>query len=283
MDGARLGSPALGPQSKVSEYHQSRRGAIYARHSATLDAGGLTYPCLLHAARVGPLAQGAAGRRPAAALRGHLPRAIGGGACPQKSAAGHLADHAVPRAHREVRRVRRLRARVAEIRHRRHRRLHPAARRRQRRLLFQQCHRRRRDGRHARIARRGSPDQYAATAPGARGTASCARRPTDTCRCSWVPTARRSRSATAPSACASFANVAIYPVRIDKSPVPARAFDDRNGVLDARADGAPFRRQTSRPRAGALRRVAAHCVAARGRAAHAARRERALARIGNPA
>ena len=27
------------------EYHQSRRGAIYARHSATLDAGGLTYPC----------------------------------------------------------------------------------------------------------------------------------------------------------------------------------------------------------------------------------------------
>jgi glutamyl-tRNA synthetase len=27
------------------EYHQSRRGAIYARHSATLDASGLTYPC----------------------------------------------------------------------------------------------------------------------------------------------------------------------------------------------------------------------------------------------
>jgi len=27
------------------EYHQSRRGAIYARHSATLDARGLTYPC----------------------------------------------------------------------------------------------------------------------------------------------------------------------------------------------------------------------------------------------
>ncbi|MEO8018468.1 MAG: glutamate--tRNA ligase [Pseudomonadota bacterium] len=27
------------------EYHQSRRGAIYARHSAALDARGLTYPC----------------------------------------------------------------------------------------------------------------------------------------------------------------------------------------------------------------------------------------------
>jgi nondiscriminating glutamyl-tRNA synthetase len=27
------------------EYHQSRRGPIYARHSATLDARGLTYPC----------------------------------------------------------------------------------------------------------------------------------------------------------------------------------------------------------------------------------------------
>jgi glutamyl-tRNA synthetase len=27
------------------EYRQSRRGAIYARHSATLDARGLTYPC----------------------------------------------------------------------------------------------------------------------------------------------------------------------------------------------------------------------------------------------
>ncbi|HEU4593088.1 MAG TPA: glutamate--tRNA ligase [Steroidobacteraceae bacterium] len=27
------------------EYHQSRRGAVYARHSATLDARGLTYPC----------------------------------------------------------------------------------------------------------------------------------------------------------------------------------------------------------------------------------------------
>src|SRR5688572_1106319 len=27
------------------EFRQSRRGAIYARHSATLDARGLTYPC----------------------------------------------------------------------------------------------------------------------------------------------------------------------------------------------------------------------------------------------
>ena len=27
------------------EYHQSRRGAIYARHSAALDARGFTYPC----------------------------------------------------------------------------------------------------------------------------------------------------------------------------------------------------------------------------------------------
>jgi len=27
------------------EYHQSRRGAVYARHSATLESRGLTYPC----------------------------------------------------------------------------------------------------------------------------------------------------------------------------------------------------------------------------------------------
>ena len=32
-------------QQPGEEYRQSRRGAIYARHSATLDARGLTYPC----------------------------------------------------------------------------------------------------------------------------------------------------------------------------------------------------------------------------------------------
>jgi glutamyl-tRNA synthetase len=37
----------IGAQSSTSpvEYRQSRRGAVYARHSATLDARGLTYPC----------------------------------------------------------------------------------------------------------------------------------------------------------------------------------------------------------------------------------------------
>ena len=35
--------PGKGPPGE--EYHQSRRGAVYARHSATLDARGLTYPC----------------------------------------------------------------------------------------------------------------------------------------------------------------------------------------------------------------------------------------------
>src|SRR5688572_33442790 len=36
-----------GPGQEVPgvEFMQSRRGAIYARHSATLDARGLTYPC----------------------------------------------------------------------------------------------------------------------------------------------------------------------------------------------------------------------------------------------
>ena len=34
-----------GKAADGEEYHQSRRGAIYARHSATLDAAGLTYPC----------------------------------------------------------------------------------------------------------------------------------------------------------------------------------------------------------------------------------------------
>jgi nondiscriminating glutamyl-tRNA synthetase len=36
-----------GPDSggPAGEYHQSRRGPVYARHSATLDARNLTYPC----------------------------------------------------------------------------------------------------------------------------------------------------------------------------------------------------------------------------------------------
>jgi len=33
-----------GKAAAGEEYHQSRRGAVYARHSATLDARGLTYP-----------------------------------------------------------------------------------------------------------------------------------------------------------------------------------------------------------------------------------------------
>lgn len=34
-----------GRAASGEEFHQSRRGAIYARHSATLDARGMTYPC----------------------------------------------------------------------------------------------------------------------------------------------------------------------------------------------------------------------------------------------
>jgi glutamyl-tRNA synthetase len=37
--------PAKAADGAPVEYLQSRRGAIYARHSATLDARGLTYPC----------------------------------------------------------------------------------------------------------------------------------------------------------------------------------------------------------------------------------------------
>jgi nondiscriminating glutamyl-tRNA synthetase len=37
--------PAKPADGAPVEYLQSRRGAIYARHSATLDARGLTYPC----------------------------------------------------------------------------------------------------------------------------------------------------------------------------------------------------------------------------------------------
>jgi glutamyl-tRNA synthetase len=37
--------PASQGADSTGEYRQSRRGAIYARHSATLDARGLTYPC----------------------------------------------------------------------------------------------------------------------------------------------------------------------------------------------------------------------------------------------
>jgi glutamyl-tRNA synthetase len=37
--------PGKNAEGAPVEYQQSRRGAIYARHSATLDARGLTYPC----------------------------------------------------------------------------------------------------------------------------------------------------------------------------------------------------------------------------------------------
>jgi glutamyl-tRNA synthetase len=37
--------PAKPAEGAPVEYQQSRRGSIYARHSATLDARGLTYPC----------------------------------------------------------------------------------------------------------------------------------------------------------------------------------------------------------------------------------------------
>jgi glutamyl-tRNA synthetase len=39
------GVPDASPESASVEYRQSRRGPIYARHSAALDARGLTYPC----------------------------------------------------------------------------------------------------------------------------------------------------------------------------------------------------------------------------------------------
>ncbi len=39
------GPDVAAPDMPNQEYRQSRRGAIYARHSATLDARGLTYPC----------------------------------------------------------------------------------------------------------------------------------------------------------------------------------------------------------------------------------------------
>ena len=150
------------------EYRQSRRGPIYARHSATLDARGLTYPCYCTPLELdlSRKAQLAAGRPPRYA--GTCRELSRRGARAQERA-GHLADHAIPRAHGPARRVRRHGARRAELRHRRHRRFHPAARRRQRGVLLQQCHRRCGDGHHARAARRRPPDQHAAPVAGARG------------------------------------------------------------------------------------------------------------------
>ena len=54
---------------------------------------------LLHAAGTRSVAQGAAGRRPAAAVCRHLPRAVGRGARAQERA-GHLTHHAFPRPQR---------------------------------------------------------------------------------------------------------------------------------------------------------------------------------------
>jgi glutamyl-tRNA synthetase len=55
-----------GKAAPGEEYHQSRRGAVYARHSATLDAAGLTYPCYCTALELdlSRKAQLAAGRPP---------------------------------------------------------------------------------------------------------------------------------------------------------------------------------------------------------------------------
>ena len=212
VDGACSGMRVPGRAQPGEEYHQSRRGAIYARHSATLDARGLTYPCYCTPLELdlSRKAQLAAGRPPryAGTCRELSPEAR-----VRKSAQGisPTTRFRVPTG--QARRVRRHGARRAALRHRRHRRFHPAARRRQRGVLLQQCHRRCGDGHHPRAARRGSPDQHAAPAAGARGARACARRPTATCRCWWARTARRCPSATAPPACASSASAAIYPRR----------------------------------------------------------------------
>ena len=207
------------------EYHQSRRGSVYARHSATLDARGLTYPCYCTPLELdlSRKAQLAAGRPPRYA--GTCRELVARGAGAQERA-GHLAHDAVSRAHRPARRIQRHGARRAELRDGRHRRLHPAARRWQRGVLLQQCHRRCGDGHHARAARRRSPHQHAAPVAGARGAgaaradlrasvAAGGRR-----RFAAVQASRRHQRARVP-------RTRLSTHGADESPVPARAFEQR--------------------------------------------------------
>ena len=58
-------------------YRQSQRGALYAQDFAALERAGCGLSVLLHAARAVVVAPRTARRRQAAALRGHLPRAVG--------------------------------------------------------------------------------------------------------------------------------------------------------------------------------------------------------------
>ncbi len=191
---------------------QSRRGPIYARHSATLDASGLTYPCYCTPLELelSRKAQLAAGRPPryAGTCRELSPEAR-----VRKSAQGisPTTRFRVPTGRRVD--VRRHGARSPELRHRRHRRFHPAARRRQRGILLQQCHRRRGDGHHARAARRRPPDQHAAPVAGARSAGAARAHLRPSVAAGRAPTARRFPSAMAPPACASSASAAIYPWR----------------------------------------------------------------------
>ena len=270
-----------GSAAEGEEYYQSRRGAIYARHSATLDAGGLTYPCYCTPLELdlSRKAQLAAGRPPRYA-----------GTCRELSPEARVRKSA--QGISPTTRFRVPTGKFVEFDDMVHGSQRFATDDIGDFIL------RRADGSAAFFFSNAIDDAEMGITHVLRGEDHL----TNTPRQLLVLEALKLRAPT-------YGHLSLL-VGADGSPLSkrhgatsVREFRERgylpvaltnhlfrlghssgeNGVLYVRADGAPFHRQTSRPRAGALRGVAAQCLAARRRASHATRRERAMARIGNPA
>ena len=234
-------------------------------------------PVLLHAARARPVAQGAARRRAAAALCRHLPRTLARGARAQERA-GHLADHAVsacPPA-----------GASSSTTWCTERRASPPTT-----SAISSC--------GAPMAARRSSSAMPSTMPemGITHVLRGEDHLTNTPRQLLVLEALELRAPTyghlsllvgadgsplskrhGATSVREFRERGYLPRGAGESPVPARAFEQRERRADARRHGARIHGQTSRARAGALRGIAAQRLAARSRASHAARGERALAR-----
>ena len=145
-EGPDVGRPAAARTARASARDH------YAQRSRPWRPQGRVYPCFCSPEELEAVAPGAARRRPAAALCGHLRGAAAdGGGAPHGGRSATRA--AVSRAGGPQRRVRRPDPRPAALCERRHRRLRDPPRRRQRRVLPRQRRRRRGDGHHARAAR----------------------------------------------------------------------------------------------------------------------------------
>ena len=258
------------------EYRQSRRGQIYARHSATLDASGLTYPCYCTPLELdlSRKAQLAAGRPPRYA-----------GTCRELSAEARVRKSA--QGVSPTTRFRVPNGRRVEFDDMVHGAQSFATDDIGDFIL------RRADGSAAFFFSNAIDDAEMGITHVLRGEDHL----TNTPRQLLVLEALKLRAPTyghlsllvgadgsplskrhGATSVREFRERGYLPVALEQPTVQARAFEQRERRADPGWHGARVRSQASRSRAGALRGVATQCLAARSRASHAARGERALAR-----